>query len=533
MQMAIPMAVAGPSNVTGPIPSEPVALDEGKQEAKGFAVILNSVHAPSEQEGARTQHAGSITQTSTETDVKSPETTTAVSLSEKPVPQDSREGTETQCLHPQDLMDRLPVDWVALLLGQQASSSPEVAPSHEETRKEESIQSIEVVPLTEEPPEDQQEESAALSIAPTESDHQAIALPIGMAAAFLPSEPAQFAVIDELDVEIALRPAIQISVAEGRRDVQSNEMTKLAADGTADFLSRTSAIVTDKMPTVPRQQITDMPDPLTFKMGMEPPEMDQPAAGIGEMAELAVRARQESPLRDRVNESLSDLSDVFRAESEGPVVTLVEQTTALYPEGGLGEGEPEQNPTSDFDGQSQFHQESSAPMVGSTNVATQIDAVGRRDGAGSPAPIQFSMSQSNGGIRALQEQEEAGRLPTTPALTVEVNQPDLGLVRVRVAQSDRTIHAHVVTDQAEVGRFLTAHEDRLDATFQASGLDLGQFHVQVGTQGQHEGRQRGGSTAAHDPGQEQRRPEASSKEFDRTEERERSGREARILSILA
>jgi flagellar hook-length control protein FliK len=133
----------------------------------------------------------------------------------------------------------------------------------------------------------------------------------------------------------------------------------------------------------------------------------------------------------------------------------------------------------------------------------------------------------------LQEHEEPNRLPSTPALTVEVNQPDLGTVRVRVAQSDRTVHAQVITEQAEVGRFLMMQEDRLDARFQASGFDLGQFHVHVGTQGQYDGRERGPSTM-HD-GREQPdrlRPPAID-QTDQTDDRTKNGRPHRMLSVIA
>lgn len=519
MQMNIPIAVVGPSHAAGPTQSEPVALHEGASHTKSFSAVLKFFHTASEREGARTERADPMSMPSDEAGSESSETPATISSADEPVPH--------------ELIETLPVDWAALLLRRQTSLPPAIAPSHRDNKLEDVVPPIEDVEPSEQRLEDRPEEPEALSVEHLDPAHQDLVLPAGLAAAFSPSEPVQFSVDGEPGVERDLRSTIHTSTVEGRRDVHSKETTTPPAEATTVPSSRAAAVIDDKVLVIPREQMTEVTDPPAFKTGMELSRGDQPAASVHEVAELAVHARQESRIRAQVTDLLSEMPDVLRTDSEGLAVSLAEEASALYRESGSREGEPERSQTSDVDGPSHFHQDSPAPVVGSTEAGAQIGAVARRDGAGSSAPTPDSTSQGNGGIRALQEQEEPVRLPTTPALTVEVNQPDLGTLRVRVAQLDRTIHAHVMTEQADVGRFLTAHEERLDATLQASGLDLGQFHVQVGSQSQHESRQRGAFAPAHDSGEDQRRQDASSKEFDLGGKRERNGQEARILSVLA
>ncbi len=81
-------------------------------------------------------------------------------------------------------------------------------------------------------------------------------------------------------------------------------------------------------------------------------------------------------------------------------------------------------------------------------------------------------------------------LPTEPAggasvqsLHLEVERPDLGGVQVRVVLADQTVHAKVTTGQVEVRDFLVARQDQLAVGLKASGLEMGEFQVDVDPQG--------------------------------------------------
>lgn len=65
------------------------------------------------------------------------------------------------------------------------------------------------------------------------------------------------------------------------------------------------------------------------------------------------------------------------------------------------------------------------------------------------------------------------------SVVVDVAQPDLGHVNIRVAMMNDSVHAHFSTDRAEVGQYLMNGQDRLQTTLQANGLDMGQFRVDI------------------------------------------------------
>jgi hypothetical protein len=69
-------------------------------------------------------------------------------------------------------------------------------------------------------------------------------------------------------------------------------------------------------------------------------------------------------------------------------------------------------------------------------------------------------------------------------------------VNIRVAMTIDVVHTHVSADRPEVGQFLISGQDRLQAAFQANGLDMGQFRVDID-------RQSGGRSFHHGPSQEQ------------------------------
>ncbi|MFO0778538.1 MAG: flagellar hook-length control protein FliK [Nitrospira sp.] len=68
------------------------------------------------------------------------------------------------------------------------------------------------------------------------------------------------------------------------------------------------------------------------------------------------------------------------------------------------------------------------------------------------------------------------------SVVVDVAQPDLGHVNIRVAMMNDSVHAHFSTDRTEVGQFLINGQDRLQTTLQANGLDMGQFRVDIDRQ---------------------------------------------------
>lgn len=76
--------------------------------------------------------------------------------------------------------------------------------------------------------------------------------------------------------------------------------------------------------------------------------------------------------------------------------------------------------------------------------------------------------------------------PPTPSglrsVVLEVAQPELGHVNIRVAMMNESVHAHFLTDRVEVGQFLINGQDRLQSTLQANGIDMGQFRVDIDRQ---------------------------------------------------
>jgi hypothetical protein len=68
------------------------------------------------------------------------------------------------------------------------------------------------------------------------------------------------------------------------------------------------------------------------------------------------------------------------------------------------------------------------------------------------------------------------------SVVVDVVQPELGHVNVRVSMMNDSVHAHFSTDRAEVGQFLMNGQDRLHTSLQANGLDMGQFRVDIDRQ---------------------------------------------------
>jgi flagellar hook-length control protein FliK len=84
-------------------------------------------------------------------------------------------------------------------------------------------------------------------------------------------------------------------------------------------------------------------------------------------------------------------------------------------------------------------------------------------------------------FRAEDMAQSAGN-PAMRSVVVNVNQPDLGHVNIRVAMTNDLVHTHFSSDRLEVGQFFINGQDRLQAALQASGLDMGQFRVDIDRQ---------------------------------------------------
>ncbi|NJN70360.1 MAG: hypothetical protein HC801_08860 [Nitrospira sp.] len=97
----------------------------------------------------------------------------------------------------------------------------------------------------------------------------------------------------------------------------------------------------------------------------------------------------------------------------------------------------------------------------------------------SVAPTQASLSTPvQPGLRAEDIAQSAGN-PAMRSVVVNVNQPDLGHVNIRVAMTNDLVHTHFSSDRLEVGQFFINGQDRLQTALQASGLDMGQFRVDI------------------------------------------------------
>ncbi len=112
-----------------------------------------------------------------------------------------------------------------------------------------------------------------------------------------------------------------------------------------------------------------------------------------------------------------------------------------------------------------------------------------------PSPAVTFASQAQPAVSAHNTAETSAHVMAR-SVVLNVAQPDLGHVNIRVAMANDVVHAHLSADRPEVGQFLINGQDRLQAAFQANGLDMGQFRVDIDRQG-------GGRSFQHGPSQEQ------------------------------
>lgn len=92
------------------------------------------------------------------------------------------------------------------------------------------------------------------------------------------------------------------------------------------------------------------------------------------------------------------------------------------------------------------------------------------------------VTQVASGLGAEDPAQSAG-MPVMRSVVVNVTQPDLGHVNIRVAMTNDVVHTHFSSDRIEVGQFIMNGQDRLQAALQSSGLDMGQFRVDIDRQG--------------------------------------------------
>ena len=68
------------------------------------------------------------------------------------------------------------------------------------------------------------------------------------------------------------------------------------------------------------------------------------------------------------------------------------------------------------------------------------------------------------------------------SVLLEVAQPDLGRVNIRMAVNQDLVHTYITSDRSEIGQFLANGQDKLQTAFQNAGLDMGQFRVDIDRQ---------------------------------------------------
>jgi flagellar hook-length control protein FliK len=145
-------------------------------------------------------------------------------------------------------------------------------------------------------------------------------------------------------------------------------------------------------------------------------------------------------------------------------------------------------------------QTSGSPEAATFTVGNTIQAIARPpDTHAQPAVSQTPSIPSPHNI--------SDSLPQLSSRSVvfEVAQPDLGRINVRVAMTNDLVHTHFSSDRSDMGHFLMTGQDRLQSALQASGLDMGQFRVDIDRQSagrsfEHGQRQEQGRTWQQNPG---------------------------------
>jgi Flagellar hook-length control protein FliK len=113
-----------------------------------------------------------------------------------------------------------------------------------------------------------------------------------------------------------------------------------------------------------------------------------------------------------------------------------------------------------------------------------------------PAPPTLSLAAQTPPSTRADDSAQPPLASLMRSVVLDVAQPDLGHLNVRVSMTNDLVHTHLLSDRPEVGQFLVNGQDRLQAALQASGFDMGQFRVDID-------RQSAGRSFQHGQSQEQ------------------------------
>lgn len=159
------------------------------------------------------------------------------------------------------------------------------------------------------------------------------------------------------------------------------------------------------------------------------------------------------------------------------------------------------------DQQSRQHDQTETKLSQAANVEQQVSsgqstesitagAHGRVGSSSSPPPFTAPFVSQAQPVMPGHDLAEKTAQVMARSVVLNVAQPDLGHVNIRVAMMNDVVHTHLSADRLEVGQFLINGQDRLQAALQANGLDMGQFRVDIDRQG-------AGRSFQHGPSQEQ------------------------------
>ena len=309
----------------------------------------------------------------------------------------------------------------------------------------------------------------------------------------------------------------------------------VAEEGAESPLLRNS--VSDRRSTAPIDRSTPGPmndsDPLT-------PDDSRPQPSTEQTGLLDAPAHQWEHQQIGLNTFASRLAN---NSGQSPHETQVWTSAPPQPETQIhslsdyGESDPAASPASPYSQYSfsESEQESGMPWPHQDEQGReQIDVPRQRDadvprtinptgsagtvnvGPGTSAPTATNLQEAPASPPASQAQSVrlAPEAPDVPmpsharSVVFELAQPDIGRINVRIALTQDLVHARLLSDRPEVGQFLINGQDRLQSALQASGLDLGQFRVDVSRQGtdhsfQHDPRQGQGHPLYREPRQQQ------------------------------
>ena len=121
--------------------------------------------------------------------------------------------------------------------------------------------------------------------------------------------------------------------------------------------------------------------------------------------------------------------------------------------------------------------------VANGSVTESVAGGGQNQSTSAPVtPTHASFSSHVQPALRAEDMAQSTGIPVMRSVVVNVNQPDLGHVNIRVAMTNEVVHTHFSSDRLEVGQFLINSQDRLQTALQSSGLDMGQFRVDIDRQ---------------------------------------------------